>query len=71
MAMEEALVEAPLYRDFASLSRAERILDRVSILRIRHLLEECQLSIQILTTVHSTLAAKALLIKNEQQSMLS
>ena len=64
LAMEEALFETPLYRDFAGLSSAERIPDRVSILRFRHLLEEHQLSIQILATVNSTLAAKGLLLKN-------
>ena len=64
LAMEEALFETPLYRDFAGLSSAQRIPDRVSILRFRHLLEEHQLSIQILATVNSTLAAKGLLLKN-------
>jgi IS5 family transposase len=64
LAMEEALFETPLYRDFAGLSGTERIPDRVSILRFRHLLEEHQLSIQILATVNSTLAAKGLLLKS-------
>ena len=64
LAMEEALFETPLYRDFAGLSGSERIPDRVSILRFRHLLEEHQLSLQILATVNSTLAAKGLLLKN-------
>ena len=39
LAMEEALFETPLYRDFAGLSGSECIPDRVSILRFRHLLE--------------------------------
>jgi IS5 family transposase len=64
LAMEEAMFETPLYRDFTGLSSAERIPDRVSILRFRHLLEEHQLSLQILATVNSTLAAKGLLLKN-------
>jgi IS5 family transposase len=64
LAMEEALFETPLYRDFAGLFSAQRIPDRVSILRFRHLLEEHQLSLQILATVNSTLAAKGLLLKN-------
>jgi len=64
LAMEEALFETPLYRDFAGFSGTERIPDRVSILRFRHLLEEHQLSIQILATVNSTLAAKGLLLKH-------
>jgi len=68
--MEEALFETPLYRDFAGLSGSERIPDRVSILRFgktpspRHLLEDHQLSIQILATVNNTLAAKGLLLKS-------
>ncbi len=64
LAMEEALFETPLYRDFAGLSSVQRIPDRVSILRFRHLLEEHLLSIQILAAVNSTLAAKGLLLKN-------
>jgi len=47
LAMEEALFETTLYREFARLSSVERIPDRVSILRFRHLLEE-----QYLTTKH-------------------
>lgn len=45
LAMEEALFETALYRDFVGLSGAERIPDWVSILRFgetcgfRHLLE--------------------------------
>jgi len=68
--MEEALFETPLYRDFAGLLGSERIPDRVSILRFgktpspRHLLEDHQLSIQILATVNNTLAAKGLLLKS-------
>ena len=64
LAMEEALFETPLYRDFAGLSSAERIPDRVSILRFRHLLEAHDLSLQILATVNATLAAKGLLLKS-------
>ena len=64
LAMEDALFETPLYRDFAGLSSSEPIPDRVSILRFRHLLEEHQLSLQILATVNSTLAAKGLPLKN-------
>ena len=61
--MEEALFETPLYRDFTGLSSAERIPDRVSILRFRHLLEEHQLSIQILAAVNATLIDKGLMLK--------
>ena len=61
--MEEALFETPLYRDFAGLSSAERIPDRVSILRFRHLIEAHELSVQIMATVNATLTAKGLLLK--------
>ena len=63
LAMEEALFEVSLYRDFAGLSGTERIPDRVSILRFRHLLEEHQLSIQILAAVNATLIDKGLMLK--------
>lgn len=63
LAMEEALFETALYREFVGLSSVERIPDRVSILRFRHLLEEHQLAEQILATVNATLSAKGLLLK--------
>ena len=61
--MEEALFETALYREFAGLSSVERIPDRVSILRFRHLLEENQLAEQILATVNATLADKGLMLR--------
>jgi IS5 family transposase len=61
--MEEALFETALYREFAGLSSVERIPDRVSILRFRHLLEEHQLAPQILAVVNATLADKGLMLK--------
>ena len=63
VAMEEALFDVPLYRDFVGLSAAQRIPDRVSILRFRHLLEEHQLAEQMLAAVDATLAGKGLLLK--------
>ena len=63
LAMEEALFETGLYREFAGLSSVERIPDRVSILRFRHLLEEHQLAPQILAVVNATLADKGLMLK--------
>ena len=62
-AMEDALFEVPIYREFVGLSGTERVPDRVSILRFRHLLEEHQLSIQILAAVNATLIDKGLLLK--------
>ena len=63
LAMEEALFETALYRQFAGLSSVERIPDQVSILRFRHLLEERQLAPQILAVVNATLADKGLMLK--------
>ena len=63
LTMEEALFETTLYREFAGLSSVERIPDRVSILRFRHLLEEHQLAPQILAVVNATLADKGLMLK--------
>lgn len=63
LAMEEALFETALYREFAGLSSVERIPDRVSILRFRHLLEKHQLAPQILAVVNATLADKGLMLK--------
>jgi IS5 family transposase len=63
LAMEEALFETTLYREFAGLSSVERIPDRVSILHFRHLLEQHQLAPQILAVVNATLADKGLMLK--------
>ena len=63
LAMEEALFETALYREFVGLSSVERMPDRVSILRFRHLLEEHQLAEQILATVNATLTDKGLMLR--------
>ena len=63
LAMEEALFDVPLYREFAGLVGMSRLPDRVSILRFRHLLEEHQLAPQILAVVNATLADKGLMLK--------
>lgn len=63
LAIEEALFETALYREFAGLSSVERIPNRVSILRFRHMLEENQLAEQILATVNATLADKGLMLR--------
>ncbi len=63
LAMEEALFETALYRGFVGLTSVERIPDRVSILRFRHLLEEHQLAEQILATVNATLSGKGLMLR--------
>jgi IS5 family transposase len=63
LAMEEALFEPALYREFVGLTSVERIPDRVSILRFRHLLEEHHLAEQILATVNATLTDKGLMLR--------
>jgi IS5 family transposase len=63
-AMEEALYDTPMFREFAGLDVGEDHLpDESTILRFRHLLEAHDLSIQILATVNATLMAKGLLLK--------
>jgi|SRR6185312_8619929 len=63
-AMEEALHDVPLYREFAHLDAGiSRLPDESTILRFRHLLQENNLSIQLLATINATLAAKGLLLK--------
>ena len=64
-AMEDALHDVPLLREFAGLGGwDERLPDESTILRFRHLLEAHDLSLQILATVNATLAAKGLLLKS-------
>jgi len=63
MGMEEALLDTPLYREFAGLSRHGRLPDRVTILRFRHLLEKHHLAEKILATVNKMLTTQGLLLK--------
>ena len=63
VAMEEALFDVPLYRQFAGLGGMSRLPDRVSILRFRHVLERHDLAPQMLQAVNATLAAQGLLLK--------
>ncbi|MEN9539820.1 MAG: hypothetical protein RLZZ126_2055, partial [Pseudomonadota bacterium] len=63
-AMEEALYDTPIFREFAGLDVGEDLLpDESIILRFRHMLETHNLSVQILATVNATLSAKGLLLK--------
>ncbi len=63
-AMEEALHDVPLYCEFAHLDPGMgRLPDETTILRFRHLLEENNLSIQLLATINATLATKGLMLK--------
>ena len=64
-AMEEALFDVPLFREFAQLpSGVARLPDESTILRFRHLLEAHGLAAKMLATVNDTLAAKGLLLKS-------
>lgn len=64
-AMEEALHDVPLYREFAGLDAGvTRMPDESTILRFRHLLEGNNLSIQLLAAINATLATKGLLLKS-------
>ena len=63
VAMEEALLDVPLYRKFAGLGGMNRLPYRVSILRFRHLLGQHDLAPKMLEAVNATLAAKGLLLK--------
>ena len=62
-AMEEALHDVPLFREFASLGWDTRLPDESTILRFRHLLEKHKLAEQILATVNELLTHKGLLLK--------
>ena len=62
-AMEEALHDVPLFREFASLGWDSRLPDESTILRFRHLLEKHRLADQILVLVNDLLIAKGLLLK--------
>ena len=60
----EALFETSFYRNFVGISGTQRIPDRVSILRFRHLLEAHDLSPKILQVINAKLAAHGLLLKS-------
>ena len=63
-AMEEALHDVPLFRDFAGLGGgSDRLPDESTILRFRHLLELHKLAPQMLHTVNELLRAKGLLLR--------
>jgi IS5 family transposase len=62
-AMEEALHDIPLFREFASLGWDTRLPDESTILRFRHLLEKHKLAEQILVLVNALLTGKGLLLK--------
>jgi len=63
-AMEEALHDVPLYREFARLDVGmSRMPDESTILRFRHFLEAHQLGAALLATVNDQLSRKGLLLR--------
>jgi IS5 family transposase len=63
-AMEEALHDMPLFREFARLPEGTtRLPDETTILRFRHLLEKHDLATDMLRVVNDLLQAKGLLMK--------
>lgn len=63
-AMEEALHDVPLYREFARLDGATaRLPDETTILRFRHLLERHDLAADMLRVVNDILQAKGLMMR--------
>jgi transposase, IS5 family len=62
-AMEEALHETPLYREFAKLDSAARLPDETTILRFRHLLEKHDLAVDMLRVVNDLLQFKGLMLR--------
>jgi IS5 family transposase len=63
-AMEEALHDVPLYREFARLGDGvSRLPDETTILRFRHLLEAHDLAVDMLRVVNDILQAKGLLLR--------
>lgn len=62
-AMEEALHDIALFREFAGLGWDSRLPDESTILRFRHLLDKHKLAEQILAAVNDLLRDKGLLLK--------
>ncbi len=63
-AMEEALHDTPLYREFAGLDGwTQRLADETTILRFRHMLQKHKLADQMLATVNDLLRDKGLMLR--------
>ncbi len=62
-AVEEALVDTPLYREFARIDDFAALPDESTVLRFRHRLEKGKLAEQILATVNALLSERGLLLK--------
>ena len=63
-AIEEALHDVPLYREFAGLDNwTTRLPDESTILRFRHLLDKHKLAAQILALINDMLREKGLMLR--------
>ena len=63
-AMEEALHDTPMYRDFAGLDEGmTQLPDETTILRFRHLLEKHQLAGPMLASINELLRGKGLMLR--------
>ncbi|MBX5857181.1 IS5 family transposase [Pseudomonas aeruginosa] len=62
-AMEEALQDMPVFREFTKLDDVGRLPDETTILRFRHLLEKHDLAVDMLRVINDILQAKGLLMK--------
>lgn len=63
-AMEEALYDTPMFREFAGLDMGEDHLpDESTILRFRHLLEKHELAPKIMAVINAGLARQGLMLK--------
>ena len=63
-AMEEAMHDVALYREFAELDNwTTRLPDESTILRFRHLLEKHKLAAQILALIDDMLSDKGLMLR--------
>ena len=64
-AMEEALHDVPLYREFVKLDGAlARLPDETTILRFRHLLEKHDLAVDMLRVVNDLLQHQGLMLRS-------
>jgi IS5 family transposase len=63
-AMEEALHDVPLFREFAQLTWDQRLPDESTILRFRNLLEHHKPAEQMLALVNQVLQGKGLMLKS-------
>ena len=64
LVMEEALHDITLFCEFAHFDPGvTRLPEESTILRFRHLLEQHNLGIELLTTINATLAAKGRMLK--------